>query len=866
MPTLTSIEHHSNTSPLNSSDWNNLLVERGLDSSFVLANVKRITKDKATELLGYTAQSDGLLLHGHGEYYQFKPDVLHVPQKGNPAKYITPNNSHYGMLFPQHPSISNYWSDVEELKKHCWWIDGHPFIGVTEGLIKALAGCSKGLATAGIPGVTMWGKKDSKGNRRIHPELKSLIDAGIGVIIIFDSDVWVKKAVEQQLNSFKDALLDSGAVVRTLTGAWTEDKGKGMDDFINRKHGADEFKALASKAALLNKLESALNCFPENKPVDKPKKKAINSKELSLELLERFEDRYSYHQEHQTWREYNGKTWVGLTDLDFLKIVDESIESLGVLNAEVHHLKNVETFLRLKLLVKKWIPLPQSKFIPFDDCIYDIDNAAVIEHKPGYRLLNCLPYKFNPIATDDNIINLLQKHCPNICNWLNFAMDDNNLKIEKILAITNAIIKCEFSNLQMFVHLVGEPGAGKGTLIRLWQNMLGKDNYHSTNLKALNDVYASSAFIDKMMLCFPDERNKTSIADILLLTSGKDGINVRKMRKEPTSAPFTGSVVIASNSNVFVGDTTGKDRRYCSVHFNKPIPKAQRDDKIFIKFDAELPALMNIALSMDSVRVVELIKGINDTEIPENSYQNWLITIQENSIANFIEECIMFRPGEKNVIRTGDLKVKEDNVLYKVYVDSCERAGLKSVSKNRFKDDFVRQCKELGWNVEAGYQTGTNRAAVIGEIMIRTEDCFNDVPTHSQQLLAKVNGSLTAAITPQQEPPKEVEIKTPEVELPKEQQQEPPKEPPKRPLNNQPNKTTQPSNKSKPNNFHQKINIGVTVKAKDERYPDIYKVVGGDGREWQVEPANRPAKSNSDFKTFATNQLIIVDANGQPIT
>lgn len=377
MTTITSIEHSSKQSTLNPSDWNNLLSERGLDAAFVLANIKRITKDKATELLGYTAQSDGLLLHGYGEYYQFKPDVLHKPQKGKPAKYVTATNGRYGVMFPQHPSIPNYWSDIEELKKHCWWIDGHPFIGVTEGLIKALAGCSKGLATVGIPGVSMWGKKDSKGNRHIHPELKALIDAGIGIIIIFDTDSWVKKEVERELNSFKDALLDAGAIVRSLTGAWTLDKGKGMDDFINREHGADEFKALASKAALLNKLESALNCFPENKPVEKPKSKRVTASELQQELLEQFSERYEYHQEHQIWREYNGKIWESLTPDDFSKIVYEAIEQLEVpLNSE-SQLKSVVTFLRLKLLVKKWIPLPQNKYIPFSDCIYDIDNAVV---------------------------------------------------------------------------------------------------------------------------------------------------------------------------------------------------------------------------------------------------------------------------------------------------------------------------------------------------------------------------------------------------------------------------------------------------------------------------------------------------------
>ncbi|BAZ11801.1 helicase superfamily protein [Calothrix sp. NIES-4071] len=865
MTTITPIEHLLQSSVLKKPDDTDLHEKRGLNPKWTKRNVKRVTASEASCLLGYEVYSDGLWLQGYGNGFQFKPDKPRKDDKGRLAKYLSVAN--WDIMRPLSEEIENYWSDLELLKEACIKIDGEPYVIATEGMFKAIAGCSIGLPTFALPGV--WQgltSRDGNGNKYLLPEIKAIVDAGINILIAFDADAVTNPKVLEAELAFARAIVSSGGKVRTTLTLWNAEQGKGMDDFI-KNNGGDAFKELAQKAALLNQLENALN-IPTSKSNDddKSKNKRVIVDDVVLELLETYKERFAYHQEHQTWREYNGKTWELMTIDDFEKIVLDDIHELGYKLGADAPLRSISKFLRLKLLVKKWTSLPSNKFIPFNDCVYDIDNAVMMEYKPEYRLLNSLPYSYSPLDRDEPLIQSLQKHCPHICNWLNYAMDDNALKIEKILAITNAIIKCDFSSLQMFVHLVGEPGAGKGTLIRLWKKMIGKSNYHESHLSALSDPYESSAFIDKMLLAFSDERSKVSIEPILKITSGSDGIRVRKMRTNPTFATFMGTVVMASNSNVFVGDTTGKNRRYCSVHFNKSIPKAKLNSKMEDKFDEELSALMSIALSMSSTRVVELIKGINDSEIPESKYQDWELTIQENSIAYFINECIIPCDNPNNLIRMGGAKMTDLSLIMPAYIDCCENANLKPNNLNTFKALFIRQCKELGYAVEACYNSD-NQSSLKGNIQLRIPNSHKDVPTYSQRLLSELNSYKANELTnetksPEPEPPNETKNPEPEPSKP-----EPPKQPSSNPTEvrgaapptTQQNNTQQSKQENKNSSNNQKINYGALVKPKDKNWNgQLFIVWAGNHNGWKCCPCTEEKITDYSQTTFQANQLTIV--------
>jgi putative DNA primase/helicase len=85
------------------------------------------------------------------------------------------------------------------------------------------------------------------------------------------------------------------------------------------------------------------------------------------------------------------------------------------------------------------------------------------------------------------------------------AMNQDESKVLKLLAIVNGVIKFRFHDLQMFIHLIGKPGSGKGTFSRLLEKIVGKENHKSSRLEKLGDDYEVAKIIDSQLVICPDE-------------------------------------------------------------------------------------------------------------------------------------------------------------------------------------------------------------------------------------------------------------------------------------------------------------------------------------------------------------------------
>ena len=96
--------------------------------------------------------------------------------------------------------------------------------------------------------------------------------------------------------------------------------------------------------------------------------------------------------------------------------------------------------------------------------------------------------------------------------------------------------------------------------------------------------------------------------------------------------------MILANSNPFVGDVAGIDRRLSLLTFEVKLPN--QDTSVEEKLHAEVPWLMRIALSMSDSQVKGLIKGTGGSAIPDFEKQKWLHKTDNDSIALFMEEMV----------------------------------------------------------------------------------------------------------------------------------------------------------------------------------------------------------------------------------
>lgn len=709
-------------------DFEELRVKRDMRSEWACSNVKRATAEQATKLLGYPAKSDGLWIEGYGGQGQFKPDEP-WEIKGSKPKYLTPKGE-YSAIFPTHPQLGEeIWTNTEVLKECCVYFDGDStaYIVITEGGFKAIAGCSFGIATIGLLGVWMGLTPSGQRNRHLLPILQEYAQSGFGFIIAFDADCATNKKVVDAQTELAHALTLTGSPVRVATGLWTVEQGKGMDDFI-KEHGAWKFTdEVLAKAQLWEKQ------FSKTEVNRKLKKSPI---ELGQMLAEDFRTEWSYHHEQQTWRSYNGKTWDKLAPDLFESLVYQQIKGKEIELKSPLQVTGAVATLKNELIIPEWKPLDRRRFIAFDNLVYDSYEKKTEEYKPGFRLTSKLPYPYQEIDVKGSIIDALKENCPNIYAYMNRAMDGDSTRIKLLLAIINAVIKFRFFEFQKFVYLIGKSGAGKGTFVRLLTKVVGEVNSHGGKAANLTKAHYIAAWIDKQLVTFPDERKKISVDGLLELTGG-DKIEYRDLYKSAASSYFYGTIVITANNPIFIGDTTGIDRRQVLVHFNTTIPKEERSSKIEELYDAEISALISVVLSMADDEVESIIKGEGDAEIPAFKLQEWLVKVQNDSLAAFIDERIIFERGKSFETYIGDGNLEKPHykeTLFGSYKEFIKYSGGEAKKLHNFSEALISLMSDvLGWDVKKAKRKSKG-VPLVGEIRLRVDGFDDEIPPLSYQM------------------------------------------------------------------------------------------------------------------------------------
>ncbi|MEG3971486.1 DUF3854 domain-containing protein [Microcoleus sp. T2B6] len=660
-----------NKSLLNAADVAYLVSERKLDRDWVYANCDSADIPKASVLLGYDAKSPCIVFWGNLGQLQLRPINPWPSKDGKLPKYRTPKGE-YDAFLVKHPEVETYWTDLEALKARCFTINGKPYLLITEGCIKAIKGCMWDIPTVALMGIDMGLTPKAKGEPDLIPGLKRLAEAGFNFIISYDSDppekVETIKNVRRAEKTLTKHLKAYGCEVLSVTGNWNHEDGKGMDDFINNQ-GIEAFRAILVKSS--NVVES-----PDTSDSDTPtkKKKPPTPREAAARLAEQYGHQWKYDDEQKTWRIYSGKHWEKVGIGPFKSLVKTTIDAKNINYSGIEYINNVVELLQCDLRQIRWQYWDRKRYINLSNYVLDGDKLATLEHSPGTGFTSFLPFDYRPLKGDlSDPLEALRVNCPSIHKFFRTAMQNDERKMFKLLAIANAILKHRFFDLQMFVHLVGAPGSGKGTFARLMEKMVGRENFKGCQLDRLSDGSTKASVVDKQLVVFADERKPVGIDSILSFTGG-DAVSYRELHTPAADAFFYGCFLICSNKPIFVGDTTGLERRLCLVHFDNPIPTEKRDHAIESEFEAEVPALIGIALSLANSAVTQAIRGIGAEKIAEFKYKEWEMKVETSSTAAFFDMELVLDPAATT--RTGK--------LYEAYKDFCEESGFSKVSIVKF--------------------------------------------------------------------------------------------------------------------------------------------------------------------------------------
>jgi putative DNA primase/helicase len=379
----------------------------------------------------------------------------------------------------------------------------------------------------------------------------------------------------------------------------------------------------------------------DSRPTKLPKPSAtVNT------LSQLWDGKFTYDQQAETWREWNGVFWETKKSRDIKAEIFQYLQG-NQWEFNNSYINGVEELLTISSLRTPTWNTPPSNLINFKNGVLNLDTKQLTPHSQKYGFLHCINRDYLPLPEIGNPLDMLAKYAPIFSQWLDFSFNKDNHQKLRILAMIAGVIRGDFAKSEKFVHIIGRPGTGKGTLLRTMQKIIGKESCASSSLKNLcgsgnTSLFALSAIIDSWLVICPDEKKVTDNLEVINKLCGKDDIDFREpYGKAVGQKPFHGTLMAASNRWPYKGDCTGIDRRLFLVQMDRPVKKAIDFEA---KLESELSAITSIALSLPVEQVLSIIDS-NDGSSP----LAWNLKQENCSVASWMEIFLTLDENAKGV-------------------------------------------------------------------------------------------------------------------------------------------------------------------------------------------------------------------------
>ncbi len=180
-------------------------------------------------------------------------------------------------------------------------------------------------------------------------------------------------------------------------------------------------------------------------------------------------------------------------------------------------------------------PDTNAPLLPLNNGILNLDTRELLPYSPKYIFLNKLPVYYDPAAK-----------CPAYLEWRNEVLKPEfHLAIDEMMGVTLWPDYC----IQKAFMLYGPPRAGKGTLIRILEAMIGRDNCSHVALQELaTNKFKVANLYGKMLNTYGD-LPETVVMDVGYFKSltGEDTVEGEKKFKDAFSFVNTAKLVYSAN-------------------------------------------------------------------------------------------------------------------------------------------------------------------------------------------------------------------------------------------------------------------------------------------------------------------------------
>jgi P4 family phage/plasmid primase-like protien len=306
-----------------------------------------------------------------------------------------------------------------------------------------------------------------------------------------------------------------------------------------------------------------------------------------------------------------------------------------------------------------------TEFIPCANGMLRLSDKTRLPFSPTYQRRNKLGVSFDPNAKcpvfldtlmrpalDADELDLLQR-------WCGLALIGENVA-------------------QRILILIGTPGGGKGTLVRVLTGIIGAANVGSLRTQLLAERFEVGRFLGKTLLYgadVPENFLNHRGASVLKSLTGGDPMTLEfKRSNESPLIDCKFNVVVTCNSRLTVhleGDTEAWRRRLAIVTYEKPKPTrviADLDQQILAN---EASGVLNWMIEgLDNIRADGWQLNLNGSQ--QKTVDDLLLESDGHNL--FVREALIRDDA-------GELTVED---CWKAYVDFCTARGWTTLMRNKF--------------------------------------------------------------------------------------------------------------------------------------------------------------------------------------
>ncbi len=306
--------------------------------------------------------------------------------------------------------------------------------------------------------------------------------------------------------------------------------------------------------------------------------------------------------------------------------------------------------------------------------LWDIKNRKLIDFTPSVVCTNRIPTKYNPNADTKEIDRI-------IGSFVKYREFDKRLLYEMI----GSIFYPNKNQIAKAFMIIGNMSNGKSVFFRLLENLLGKDNRSTLDLKALGNRFSTILLKGKIVNLGDDISGKFIIeTDIFKKLVTGESMNVEEKGKQGIDTSFSITLIFTANKVPGIDDPTGAIlRRLIFIKFdnNFSVGSPERDEKIFDKIMNEnnLEALLYLSLNA----LGDLIdRGyIEEDEKMKKSLLEY--DMENNTIKAFYHETMEDEENSNWYIN------KSTQEVYNKYTIYCGINGRKPKHKITFSREFT---------------------------------------------------------------------------------------------------------------------------------------------------------------------------------